>query len=152
MQRRALWGSRTTWSHQRKIQKSLQAEISGDEALSPWGKSRRIPPSFSPLPCLTQPSPFLSQTGQSSEKLSGMEWPHVVKRRRRDKMAPGLPSSSVIHGSTQFPSQNPQSNGRNYLHSSLLCWRFLVLLSFEAGCTESSTIRILVYFCGLCMQ
>lgn len=96
-----------------------------------WGivskRKEQKNPSFlllAPHPAL----PFLNQTGQSMEKLSGMGWRHIEKGRRRDKMAPGMPSSSVVYGSRRFPPRILSPRGRSYLHSSL-CWRFLTLLS-----------------------
>lgn len=89
-----------------------------------------------PLPPPPPTLPFLSQTGRSSEQLSGMEWPHVEKGRKRDKMAPGLSSSSVIHGSRQFPPRILNPRGRSYPYLPPLCWKFLILLPFQAGYTK----------------
>lgn len=100
VQRRALWGSRANDLSREKFRSCCRLRSVGMRHCLP-----REGVEESLLPSPPPPHPillFLSQTGQSSEELSGMEWPHVVKRRR-DKMAPGPPSSAVIHGSRQFP-------------------------------------------------
>lgn len=95
-QRRGLWGSRTNDLSGEKFRSRCSLRSVGMRHCLREEKAEEF---FLPSPAL----PFLNQTGQSMEKLSGMGWPHGEKGRRRDKMAPGLPSSSVSYGSRQFP-------------------------------------------------
>lgn len=76
VQRRALWGSRTNDLSREKFRSRCRL-ISGDEASSPWGKGRRIPPSFSSL--LTQPSPSWVRLDRALR--SSVVWNDLMRRR-----------------------------------------------------------------------
>ena len=126
-------------SAEKNSEVTAQAEISGDEASSPWGKTGRLYPSFSPLPSIP-PLPESSWTG-----LREAPWHGMTSCRRgeaRDKMAPGLRSSSVIQGSRQFPPRKLSPRGGSYHNSPPLRWRFLALLSLQAGCTRGSLVYL----------
>lgn len=121
MKRRALWRS---WTNDLSGEKFLShcslRSVGMRHCLQEESAEESLLPSRPSLP--NPPHPELDWTEL------GLVWPHVDKGRRRDKMAPGLPSSAVIHGSRQFPPRILSLGGRSYLCSPLLCWRFLALV------------------------